>query len=818
MDTNVAPGTSLRMIEIAVNGIHHGASHGVFTYTVPADWTGDLTPGTLVWVPVRKRIELGIVAGDTAERPDAELRELFAPVEPPIVLAPWQMQVANWLALQTVSSLFGAASLFLSPGIDHVLTEVLHLVPDAPLDTLKLTSAQARIVSLLQERGPLPVESVRRATSSRSTAHIARLLELQVIRKEYRVNQHETRQPVVQLVRLLDDDPALTARSPRQRDVQEALVSLHRLRRDADSGWFPLETLRDDVDAPGSILQAMAKKGILEMQDVPRALAPAPRPAPAPILTPQQAAVWQEVEHSLTNRNSKPMLLFGVTGSGKTEIYLRAVAWCLRFGRGAIILLPEIALATQVVRRFIDRFPGKVAVLHSQMTPAQRHAVWKAMAEGEYRVVVGPRSALFAPIHDPGLIVLDEEHESSYKQDTDPFYHARNVAEYMANIHGATVLLGSATPAVESWHRAEQGHYHRLELSERVSPNATDGSALELPPVEIVDLRQELHQSNTSLLSMRLQELMRAAHERGEQSILLLNRRGQSTIVMCRSCGLRLICPHCDIPLVFHRDSSLMICHRCDYRERPVRNCPDCRGQLDYFGAGTQRVEDEVHRHFPDARVLRWDQDSVRQQGGYESMLERVETGLVDVVVGTQMVAKGFDLPKVTVVGVIQADSTLHLPDFRSAERTFQLVTQVAGRAGRRTSGSRVVVQTYTPDHYAIQTASKHDYRGFYEEEVAFREHFVYPPYARLIRCVVRHRQEREAAVAAGMLTREIARVAKRTGTTIDILGPSPAFAAKVRDMYQWQIVVRGQELEGLLANFPDCPGWVIDVDPLGML
>jgi primosomal protein N' (replication factor Y) len=269
---------------------------------------------------------------------------------------------------------------------------------------------------------------------------------------------------------------------------------------------------------------------------------------------------------------------------------------------------------------------------------------------------------------------------------------------------------------------------------------------------------------------------------------------------------------------VFHRDTSMMICHRCDFRERPARNCPDCRGQLDYFGAGTQRVEDEVHKHFPHARVLRWDQDSVRQQGGYASMLERVEEGLVDIVVGTQMVAKGFDLPKVTVVGVIQADSTLHLPDFRSAERTFQLVTQVAGRAGRRTSGSRVVVQTYTPEHYAIQTASRHDYRAFYEEEVAFREHFVYPPYTRLIRCVYRHRQERAAAVEAEMLTRDLARLARRHDIVIDILGPTPAFAAKVRDMYQWQIIVRGQHLDPLLANFPDRPGWVINVDPLSML
>jgi primosomal protein N' (replication factor Y) len=319
-------------------------------------------------------------------------------------------------------------------------------------------------------------------------------------------------------------------------------------------------------------------------------------------------------------------------------------------------------------------------------------------------------------------------------------------------------------------------------------------------------------------LSASLQRSVETTLRRGEQAILLLNRRGTSTVVLCRGCGHRIVCPNCDIPLVYHRDRQQMICHRCDHRQTPPRNCPDCNGRLDYFGAGTQRVEDDVRRLFPRARVLRWDQDAVRQQGGYDAMLGRVERREVDIIVGTQMVAKGFDLPKVTAIGVVQADTLLYLPDFRSAERTFQLLTQVAGRAGRRAPGSTVIVQTYTPEHYAIVAASRHDYRAFYDEEIDFREHHGFPPFTRLVKYLYRHEQERAAALESEMMSRAIARVARMLGVEIDILGPTPAFAARVRGKHQWQIVLRSHDLEALLDDLPIRPGWVVDVDPQSML
>jgi primosomal protein N' (replication factor Y) len=805
------------LLQIAVSGVAFGHAHGILTYEVPATWTADLEPGTLVWIPVQKRIELGIVVGPAEAIPDVEARPLYAAVSPPLRLSEQQMATATWMARETVGSLYSCAALFLPPGVHLRRKEIYSLTPGAEFDETSLTAAQRKVVDRLRSTGRMSLDSLRTASGQKLDSVLAKLVTQGIVNRELEVDQHVPQEPTVQIVRLLTDNLELSNKAPKQAAIHNALIMRKRLLRDDDSEFTTVEALRNRVPADSTILRAMEKKNILELQDVPRSRAPQPRPTSPPVLTSQQAAVWSGIERSLTNSDSTPILLYGVTGSGKTEMYLRAVAWCLRFDRGAIILLPEIALATQVVRRFIERFPGRVAVLHSQLTDAQRYTTWKAIEAGTYSVVVGPRSALFAPVANPGLIVLDEEHESTYKQDSDPRYHARPVAEFLAKQHGATLVLGSATPAVESWHNAETLAYRRLELTDRVAPSMAEG-ALEMPPVEIVDLRQELLRSNTSLLSRRLQEVVSLSLRRGEQSILLLNRRGQSTVVLCRSCGHRLECPHCDIPLVFHRDQGILICHRCDYREPPPRFCPDCQGRLDFFGSGTQRVEEDVSSLFPDVRVMRWDQDSVRQQGGYAAMLHRVESGDVDIVIGTQMVAKGFDLPKVTVVGVIQADTMLHLPDFRSAERTFQLVTQVAGRAGRRAPGSRVIVQTYTPGHYAIQTAAQHDYRSFYDEEISFRQHFVYPPFTRLVRCVYKHKHEQAAAIETEMMARKLARHARTLDVEIDLLGPTPAFAAKVRGMYQWQVVLRGRDIDPLLDDFPTGPGWVIDVDPQNML
>jgi primosomal protein N' (replication factor Y) len=555
----------------------------------------------------------------------------------------------------------------------------------------------------------------------------------------------------------------------------------------------------------------------------PAALRPGRYEAPPP-LTLEQARAWEPLAAALARGAFAPFLLHGVTGSGKTELYLRAAAATLRAGRQVLILVPEIALASQIVARFANRFPGAVAVLHSALRDAERYAQWELVRTGERPIVIGPRSALFAPLPDPGLLVLDEEHEASYKQEAPPpRYDARAVARELARLAGATLILGSATPDVGTRHAAESGELRLLELRGRVGPARGGGPAtLELPAVEAVDMRQELREGHTAIFSRPLIALLRRTLAAGEQSILFLNRRGTATIVQCRVCGHVMHCPRCEIPLVYHADREALLCHRCNGREPRPRTCPTCGAgpaEISYYGAGTQRVEREVRALLPRARVLRWDQDALSARVDATALLAKVQAHEVDVVVGTQMVAKGLDLPLVTAIGVINADTLLNLPDFRAGERTFQLLTQVAGRAGRRGPGSRVIVQSYTPEHYAIQAALTHDYADFYREELDFRRRHRYPPFSRLARFVYRHADEAVCALEGERFARAVAAAALAAGLEdLDIMGPTPCFAAKARDLYQWQLVVRSGELDALLRDLRIPPAWQVDVDPLSLL
>ncbi|CAA9558843.1 MAG: Helicase PriA essential for oriC/DnaA-independent DNA replication [uncultured Thermomicrobiales bacterium] len=820
--------------EVAVDGAH-GAGGGTLSYAVPDRWRGGIGTGQLVWVPLRKGLALGIVIRLHGDAPGFALKPLHAPVEPAFRLDDDRLAVAAWLARETATSLFAAAAPFLPPGVTHRAVEHLRLrepeedAPDAGAVPDDLTPAQGRLVALLTERGEVSLTAAQAALGSSLKTVVAKLEARGVVERVARVTHREPNPALERFVRLVaTPDAAVEAprKAPKQSAVVEFLVQRARLASLDGDGFVPLADVLARTGTDHATVAALARKGLLEEVQMPRLLPgrDAPGAGPTPTLTAAQAAAWVEVERALVARDPTPLLLHGVTGSGKTEVYLRAVAWCLRHGRAAVILVPEIGLAAQVVRRFRARFPGQVAVLHSALKDAERYATWQGVAAGRYRVVVGPRSALFAPVEDLGLIVLDEEHEGAYKQDAEPRYHARALAEFLAAQQGATVVLGSATPAVESFWRAETGEARLLELPHRVGPDLGDRDgdrnrgALGLPEVEVVDLRLELHRGNHSLFSKQLADLLRKTLAAKEQTILFLNRRGLATVVLCKTCGTSLTCPFCDIPLVYHGDRGRLLCHRCNHREPPPRGCGRCGGALNYFGAGTQRVEEEVKRLLPDARVLRWDQDSVRKLGGHETMLRRVERREVDVVVGTQMIAKGLDLPLVTGIGVIHADTMLHLPDFRAGERTFQLLTQVAGRAGRRAPGSRVIVQSYTPAHYAIAAAAKHDYAGFYAEEIDFRRAHDYPPFTRLVRYLVRDADEARCAAEADEMARLLARHAKTRGVPMDLLGPTPAFASKVRGKFQWQIVLRTKDLEALLDGLPSRPGWSVDVDPMSLL
>lgn len=810
--------SSPRYVDVGVQGVVTGGRGGVFTYQLPDDIEAAPAVGQLVWVPVRNKSRPGIVVGFPEHEPDFRTLAINKIAEPPIRLTDQQFEMTIWMAHETVSPVFACASLFLPPGLTLKAIEVYRLNPDADPSVDDLTPLQQSVVDLLAEHGEMSLDGLRRRTGKPLTSVVPGLMERGLLVREYRPEQRTRHQRMVRLIRVLDASIEVPERAFRQRAVMDEIVQMARL-QDGDEP-IPVVSLQSQVAVESGVLDALVERGGIEVIEVPPGEAPEPRASLAPSLNPHQAAAWTRIERALNAQDSTPHVLFGVTGSGKTELYLRGVAWCLRHGKRAIVLVPEIALTAQIQRRFNDRFPDRVALLHSQLSQGERSDVWERIEAGEFDVVVGPRSALFTPVENLGLIVIDEEHDSSFKQDSEPRYHARTVAVELAHRTGAVVLLGSATPAIETMWKTEQGEWQLLELPERVGPvsGSRESQALELPSVEIVDLKAELREGNARMLSRALHRHVARSLANGEQSILLLNRRGTNTIAMCRSCSHRLECPNCDIPVIYHADRDQMICHRCDFRMPRVTDCPECGGRMDYFGAGTQRVEEEVRRTFPDARVMRWDADAIRTAGGYMHMLHQVESGNVDIIVGTQMVSKGFDLPLVTTIGVVQADSMLYLPDFRSSERTFQLLTQVAGRAGRRGPGSTVVFQSYAPENYAVQAASRHDYRAFYADEIDFRERFRFPPFLRLARFIVSRDKEDDAAMEAELQARELARHARAKGLDIELLGPTPAFVAKRANRYQWQIVMRTREMESMLERVPIRAGWIVDVDPESML
>lgn len=545
----------------------------------------------------------------------------------------------------------------------------------------------------------------------------------------------------------------------------------------------------------------------------------------APPLTPAQEAVWAQVEAALAQENAQTFLLHGVTGSGKTEIYLRAIERTLAMGRQAILLVPEIALTPQTVARVGSRFPGQTLVVHSRLGDGERYDAWTRARSGAASVVVGARSALFTPFPNIGLIVLDEEHDASYKQSPafrPPHYHARAVAEQIAAQSGALVLLGSATPDVETRYRAERGEIIRLALPDRVS--ADGGDAPPLPPVQIVDMRLELKRGNTSMFSRALQDGIAAALARHEQVILFLNRRGQSTYVFCRDCGYVAACPNCDTPLTYHRvahsEGGIMRCHRCGHYSAPPTVCPQCSSRrIRYFGAGTQQVEEALSDLFPNARALRWDADTAANANAHEQIMQKFIDHGADMLIGTQMIAKGLDLPRVTLVGVISADIGLTLPDFRANERTFQLLTQVVGRSGRGQRGGSAILQTYQPEHYAIQTAAAHDDAGFYAREIAYRREMGYPPFRRLARLLFRFddpaRAQREAERAAALLRKRLSAL-DMTGTTL--IGPAPCFYMKENKVYRWHLLLRGPDPAAALRGLDMPKGWTVDIDPIDLL
>ena len=499
-------------------------------------------------------------------------------------------------------------------------------------------------------------------------------------------------------------------------------------------------------------------------------------------LNDEQQAIVETVSVAI-GKDSTPFLLEGVTGSGKTEVYLHIIDKVLKQGKTAIVLVPEISLTPQMTHRFISRFGKQVAIMHSGLSDGEKYDEWRKIKSGKARVVVGARSAIFSPLDNIGAIIIDEEHEASYKQESNPRYHARDVAILRAKYHKAVVVLGSATPSIESRARASRKVYHFLQLTKRANPKAS------LPQVEIADFRDYLGQKSPSNYTPLLLEKIANRLERGEQSVLMLNRRGYSSFIMCRECAYVDNCPNCDISLTLHMDTKTMNCHYCGFTKAIPRTCPNCNSRsIAYYGTGTQKAYDELQEVFPQARILRMDVDTTRKKGAHEKILKAFGNGEADILLGTQMIAKGLDFPNVTLVGVLNADTSLNLPDFRSSERTFQLLTQVAGRAGRGDKSGEVVIQTYNPDHYAIQLAKKQDYETFYRYEMSVRKQISYPPYYYTVGITLSLADEleltRKAYQVLAMLKEALSPEAK-------LLGPTPKPIARTHNLYHYHIIIK---------------------------
>jgi primosomal protein N' (replication factor Y) len=568
---------------------------------------------------------------------------------------------------------------------------------------------------------------------------------------------------------------------------------------------------------------------------------------PAPILTTDQKAALEEIEVLLDDGSQLPCLLRGVSGSGKTEIYMRAAARVLEAGRQVFILVPEISLTPQTVHRFLGRFPGQVGLIHSRLSPGERYDSWQRVRQGKINIVVGPRSALFSPFLNPGLIVLDECHDESYAQsDMLPRFNALQAAIQLGQICRAGVILGTATPPVDLYHRAEKegwkiinldrrilGHRQAVQNhldqrlaagqihSETIPPEHQSGE-LEtdfLPPVTVVDMRSELKAGNRSIFSRALTEGLRQVVHDNQQAILYLNRRGSASYVFCRECGASLQCPRCDLTLTWHADSKQLICHTCRYQRGMPVKCPDCgSNQIRQFGAGTEKVEEEVNRLLPDARTLRWDADTSRLKGANELILSHFANHRADILIGTQMIAKGLDLPLVTLVGAVLADVGLNFPDYRAGERTFQLLTQVAGRASRSALGGRAIFQTFQPEHYAIQHASHHDFQGFYKMEIDYRRRLGYPPFNHLVRLEYRHLNAEAAESAAKKMAGLLEHwLEEGKYTSTEMIGPAPCYFQRANSLYRWQILLKGPN-PALILREKNLADWRIEVDPLNVL
>jgi primosomal protein N' (replication factor Y) len=792
------------MIASVIVDIQAKQTDRAFDYLVPESMREWIEIGSRVAVPFGPRLIQGFVIGFPAAseldvsrlRPIEQLLDIQPPLNEELV------RLGRWMSQRYLCREITALTAMVPAALKAKYDRVLAVSQDAAGERLSdLGELERSIIDILRAKGAMSRESLLQQVPKAERAikrlvSLGLIMERQLVKDQSQGKKLLTVCPAASPQELTEALQTISARAPRQQEIIRFLIE--------HPQPIALSELSAVLQADTtSAVKSLVAKGLVTLRSEtvmrdPYKYRSFERTSPLP-LTDAQSKVFAEIRDALDTGEPHAFLLQGVTGSGKTEIYLQAIERTLAAGKEAIVLVPEISLTPQMVERFKGRFGDLVAVMHSRLSQGERYDEWRKVQLTQAKVVVGARSAVFAPFRHIGIIIIDEEHETSYKQEESPKYHARDIALWRIQQHGATLVLGSATPSLETYKAAvepeeEDPRIRRLALEERVAGRP-------LPPVKLVDMREELHTGNRSMFSRQLREAIEDRLQRGEQMILLLNRRGYSTFVMCRSCGTVCECPHCDISLTYHRSSRTLRCHYCGYAEREPDECPTCASpHIRFFGTGTQRVEEELVRLYPGIRVIRMDVDTTSEKGSHEKWLKQFQERRADVLLGTQMVAKGLDFPYVTLVGVIAADSVLRIPDFRSAERTFQLLTQVAGRAGRHDLPGEVIVQTYAPDHYSIVSASQHDYGAFVRRELEERRMLDYPPYSRLILITLSHLQLASVMRAGEQLAQAIRRMwearrqpvgAAGASDQMLVLGPVASPIPRIKDRYRFQCMVK---------------------------
>jgi primosomal protein N' (replication factor Y) (superfamily II helicase) len=766
-----------------------------FTYAVPSHLAGRLGTGNVVLVPFANSMQVGYVLG-FCEPPDLpRILAIEALVDEPPIFDERMVRLCAWISRRYLSSLSQALRLVVPPGRSRQVVEFIALRGEASEALAGIPARAVRQREVLEVLAsattPMSLSALKSRFGGRLSSATLRSLERSGwLERRYIMPRPKASRIKVRIAELTDagrdaiGDIELERRSPARMRLLETL-------RDR-GGSMTVPELQRISRSSASSLRGALEAGLLRVREEERLRDPFAERSFSSTepheLNLEQRAALEKITAGMESGRSETFLLHGITGSGKTEVYLHAIAHALQKGRTAMVLVPEIALTPQMVQRFKGRLGEDVAVLHSRLGLGERYDQWRGISEGRYKVVIGARSALFAPLADLGLIVIDEEHETTYKENSTPRYHARDVAAERARLIGAALVLGSATPQLESRYAAARGEYTYLGLTRRVDDRP-------LPVVEVLDMREPEDPGSRSILSPQLVNALGKVYQAGEQAILFLNRRGFARFIQCHSCGHILQCRNCSVSLCYHAREDQLLCHHCNWSMQPPFVCPECGSQVHRFaGIGTERVEEELRRLLPPLRCIRMDADTTRSKNAHWDMLEEFKSGRAHVLLGTQMIAKGLDISNVTLVGVINADTSLGLPDFRAGERTFQLLTQVSGRAGRGARPGRVIVQTYNPDHYAIKAAARGDATAFYRQETAYRREALYPPFCRLVNLVITAPTP-EHALAPARALGDLLRSELRPEDG-EVLGPAPAPLSRIKGRHRYHLLVKATDLE----------------------